>query len=92
MAACRFLSFFITYDNRYNPGFTLEMLRQFPLAPAAKQNKRGFWTSIIFNLSQIKNEEQIGIKSYDMYAYAMIFFLLERHFLDQLHINSNSHT
>lgn len=84
IAACRFMTFFIAYDNKDNPNFTGDLLRQFPIAPSVTKNKRGAWTSVLFNLAQIKIDKQIGLEHYDMYAYAMIFFFLEKHFYLEL--------
>ena len=48
--------------------------------PATTQSKRGFWNIVLFNISQIKNKDQIGVEHYDMYSYAMFFFLLEQYY------------
>lgn len=88
LAACRFMSFFIANDNKDNPHFTGETLRKFPVAPPVKKNKKGVWTSVLFNLSQIKDKTQIGLEHYDMYSYAMFFFFLEQIFYEEVKLCS----
>ena len=56
------------------------IIRQFPLMPPASKGTHGTWSGILFNLSQIRNEERIGIRHYDLYAYATIFFMLETYY------------
>ena len=61
-----------------------EILKTFPLMPPTTKNKKGFWNSVLFNLSQIKDEKQIGTEHFDMYAYAMFFFWLENYFYERV--------
>lgn len=56
------------------------IIEQFPLMPASSKGKQGTWSGILFNLSQIQNEERIGVQHYDLYAYATIFFMLETYY------------
>ncbi|MDE6664443.1 MAG: hypothetical protein K2K46_14050 [Lachnospiraceae bacterium] len=79
-AATKFLSFFMIADNKEHIDLVHEIHRNFPMMPPITKNKRGFWNSVLFNLSQIKDEKQIGLENYDMYSYAMFFFLLETYF------------
>lgn len=83
-AAIRYLSFFMIYENQQQDRVVQKILSSFPEAPPITKNKRGFWNSVLFNLSQIKDEGQIGINHYDIYSYAMFFFWLERYFNEKL--------
>lgn len=87
-AANKFLSFYMLCeaDNERgndNEGRRLRkerIIEQFPLMPPASKGTHGTWSGILFNLSQIREEERLGIEHYDLYAYATIFFMLETYF------------
>ncbi len=79
-AGIKFLSFFMIEDYIDNTAMIRSILKDFPLMPKTTKNKRGFWNSVLFNLSQVKDEGQIGVSHYDMYSYAMFFFQLEQYF------------
>lgn len=78
-AGYRLLSTYMIY--RRNDEEKKIILENFPIIPPTiKNNKHGSLSSILFNLSQIKDKEQIGIENYDRYSYAMFFFMLENYF------------
>lgn len=79
-AGCRYLSCFMAYDNRNNADICLNIINNFPNLPQPTLVKKGYLNCILFNLSQVKDKNQIGIEHYDLYAYAMLFFNLERNF------------
>ncbi len=80
-AGCKFLSFYMVGDMKGNKKSEDTIIRQFPsMPPVIKNNGGSSLCSLLFNLSQIKDEKQIGQNHYDKYAYAMIFFLLEHYF------------
>lgn len=79
-AGIKFLSFFMIDDHANNLAMVRSILKDFPLMPQTTNNKRGFWNSVLFNLSQINDKSQIGVLHYDMYSYAMFFFQLEQYF------------
>ena len=79
-AGCRYLSCFMANDNKDKCDVFLNIMKNFPSLPQTTLVKKGFLNCILFNLSQVKDENQIGIAHYDMYAYAMLFFYLERNF------------
>lgn len=76
-AANRFMSFFMILDYKGNLKRQRDILEKFPLVPPSVQSKKGFWTSVLFNLASIKDEKVIGLQHFDIYAYAIIFFMLE---------------
>lgn len=76
-AANRFMSYFMICDYKGNLRIQRDILEKFPLIPPIVQSKKGFWTSVLFNLASIKDEEVIGLQHFDIYAYAIIFFMLE---------------
>ena len=81
-AASKFLSFFMVND-RLKTGDQVAaeaVFKDFPIMPPINKNKKGFWSSVLFNLSEIKDESQIGIEHYDMYSYAMFFYWLENYY------------
>lgn len=80
VAASRFLAFFMIDDKREQLEMVRAIVREFPKAPSVTKNKRGFWSSVLFNMNQIKDENQIGLEHYDIYSYAMLFFWLESYF------------
>lgn len=84
VAATKFLTFFMISDNKDNMDMVRDIYNRFPIMPSVTKSKRGFWNSVVFNLSQIKVKEQIGLDHYDMYAYAMFFFWLEKYFNDNI--------
>lgn len=79
-AGCRCLAYFMAYDNRDKQDVFLNIIENFPNLPQTTLVKTGFLNCILFNLSQIKDESQIGISHFDIYAYAMFFFNLEQNF------------
>ena len=79
-AGCRYLSYFMAYDHRDNRNVFLSIIENFPSLPQTTLVKKGFLNCILFNLSQVKDEDQIGLAHYDLYAYAMLFFNLEQNF------------
>lgn len=83
-AAIKFLSFFMVNERKGQEEAIRAILRDFPQMPPTTKNKRGFWNSVVFNLSQVKDGQQIGVEHYDMYAYAMFFFWLESYFNEKL--------
>lgn len=83
-AATKILSFYMILDNQGDDEIVRAILNGFPKALPITKNKRGFWNSVVFNLSQINDNQQIGIKHYDMYSYAMFFFFLENYFNEKV--------
>ena len=83
-AATKFFSFFMILEHEGQDRVVREILKTFPLMPPTTKNKKGFWNSVLFNLSQIKDEKQIGTEHFDMYAYAMFFFWLENYFYERV--------
>ncbi|MCM1087520.1 MAG: hypothetical protein NC419_05140 [Muribaculaceae bacterium] len=79
-AATKFLSFFMVSDRKEQIDIVRKIRNEFPMMPPITKNKRGFWNSVLFNLSQVKDQDQIGLEHYDMYSYAMFFFWLETYF------------
>ena len=88
-AANRFLSFFMIMDYHGNLQLQQNILEEFPLMPPSVNSKKGFWTSVLFNLASIKNEEMIGLEHFDIYAYAIIFFMLEVYYIEKKHLQTN---
>ena len=62
-----------------------KIYRYFPIMPRTIKNEdgHGCLNSFLFNLSRIKDEKQIGLEHYDLYSYAMQFFMLESYFLKE---------
>ena len=81
-ASTSYLSFFMVSENEDNIELIKAIVRNFPMKVPTTRSKRGFWNSVVFNLSQINDDEQIGIEHYDIYSYAMFFYWLEKYFLD----------
>lgn len=79
-AGCRYLSCFMANDHKNNRDVFIKIMNSFPSLPQTTLVKKSFLNCILFNLSQVKDENQIGITHYDMYAYAMLFFYLEQNF------------
>lgn len=89
-AANKFLSFYMLCEVDNARGIDSEerrlrkerIIERFPMMPPASKVKgmRGTWSGILFNLSQIRGEERLGVEHYDLYAYATIFFMLEAYF------------
>ena len=79
-AATKYLSFFMVSDNINDDEMVRKIVQNFPKAPEVANSKKGIWTTILFNLAQIKDEEQIGLEHFDMYSYAMQFYWFERAF------------
>lgn len=77
--AIRVLGIFMIASND-DDEIKRRILCDFPIMPDIMNNKKGIWNNFLFNLSQIKDDKQIGIDHYDTYAYAMQFFMLENHF------------
>lgn len=84
VAASRFLAFFMIDDKRDQLETVRAIVKEFPKAPSVTKNKRGFWNSVLFNMAQTKDKNQIGLEHYDIYSYAMFFFWLESYFNEQL--------
>ncbi len=89
-AANRFLSFFMVMDYRGDLELQRNIMKEFPLMPPSVKSKKGFWTSVLFNLASIKDEELIGLEHFDIYAYAIIFFMLEVYYIEKKHLQKNS--
>lgn len=83
-AATKFLSFFMVKERLNQIKVVRAIVSDFPKVPPITKNKRGFWNSVLFNLAEIKDDDQIGIEHYDMYSYAMFFFWLENYFNEKL--------
>lgn len=85
-AGYKYLSFYMIYGRSSKE---IEVIiENFPIIPPTiKNNAHGSLSSILFNLSQIKDKEQIGIEKYDKYSYAMFFFMLENYFYLDKKIN-----
>ena len=83
-AATAYLSFFMVCDREDQEDVIRLIVEKFPMMPPTNKNKRGFWNSVVFNLSQIKDENQIGLEHYDVYSYAMFYYWLEKDFNDRL--------
>lgn len=87
-AANKFLSFYMLREVDEIRGIDEEdrrsrkerIIERFPLMPPASKETNGTWSGILFNLSQIRKEERIGVRHYDLYAYATIFFMLETYY------------
>ena len=79
-AATRYLAIFMINDKKDDLLEVRKIYEKFPLMPQTSQNKRGFWNSVLFNLAQVKNKDQIGLEHYDMYSYAMFFYWIEKYF------------
>ena len=83
-AGYKFLSLYMMYGRDSKEKKMI--VENFPvIPPTIKNNGHGGLSSILFNLSQINDEEQIGIEKYDKYSYAMFFFMLENYF----YLNNN---
>lgn len=79
-AASKFLSFYMVDEQGSRMEIVQKIKTEFPMMPPTTKNKRGFWNTVLFNLSQIKDENQIGLEHFDMYSYATFFFWLETYF------------
>lgn len=78
-AGYKYLSFYMMYGRDNNEKKMI--IEEFPIIPPTiKNNTHGGLSSILFNLSQINDEGQIGVDKYDRYSYAMFFFMLENYF------------
>ena len=78
-AGYKYLSFYMMFGRDDNEKKMI--VEEFPLIPPTiKNSTHGGLSSILFNLSQVKNEGQIGLGKYDRYSYAMFFFMLENYF------------
>lgn len=73
-AATTFLSYFMIEDYCDNPDRVRRISESFPIMPTVTHSKKGYWNSFLFNLSHA------DCKNYDMYAYAMVYFMLEQYF------------
>lgn len=80
IAAIRVLALFMIHDYEADENKQICIMNEFPRMPDATHSKVGVLNSILFDLAQIKDETQIGIDHYDMYAYALIFFMQEIQF------------
>lgn len=80
IAAIRVLALFMIHDYKADENKQICIMNEFPRMPDATHSKVGVLNSILFDLAQIKDETQIGIDHYDMYAYALIFFMQEIQF------------
>lgn len=83
-AAAKFLSFYMMSDKKEQIDVVRDIYKNFPIVPPITKNKRGYWSSVLFNLSQIKDDNQIGLEHYDIYSYAMFFFWLETYFNERI--------
>ena len=78
-AGYKYLSFYMMYGR--NDQEKKMIIEKFPvIPPTIKNSTHGGLSSILFNLSQVNDEKQIGIEKYDRYSYAMFFFMLENYF------------
>ncbi|MDE5590372.1 MAG: hypothetical protein K2J60_14735 [Acetatifactor sp.] len=88
-SGCKVLSFFMMNDFKDNCDLREKIRDNFPIFPDTRQVKTEFMNVLCFNLHQIKDARQIGLKHYDPYAYAVIYFWLEEHFYHTLGIKSH---
>lgn len=78
-AGYKFLSLYMMYGRDSKEKKLI--IEKFPvIPPTIKNNTHGGLSSILFNLSLVKDRSQIGIEKYDRYSYAMFFFMLENYF------------
>jgi len=89
-AANKFLSFFMVMDYKDDLEKKRVIIEHFPKMPETTRCKTGFWTNVLFNLSQIKDEQQIGLAHYDLYSYAMFFYMLESFFVLKMNEGSKA--
>ena len=80
--ATRCLAAYIVADHIKDEVLSQRIAREFPQVPNTLTSKSGFLKDVLFDLSQIKDQNQIGIEHYDKYSYALFFFWLERYYLD----------
>lgn len=88
-AACNYLALFMANANLENRPLCYDIIRNFPSIPNVIQIKKGFLNCALFNLAQISDMSQIGLKHYDIYSYAMFFFHLEQAFYRSRNIDVN---
>lgn len=84
-AGCRFLSFFISseYIEKHERKKAENVIKEFPKLPPVKKSTMACYDNVIYNLSQVKTK-RIGLEHFDVFCYAMFFFLLESYFYTQV--------
>lgn len=84
-AGCRFLSFFISskYIKEHQREKAENIIKEFPKLPPVQTSTMACYDNVIYNLSQVKTEK-IGLDHFDVFSYAMFFFLLESYFYTQV--------
>lgn len=80
--AARCLAIYIIADHSKDKELSQRIAREFPKSPDTLTSKSGFVKDVLFNLSQIRDKDQIGLEHFDKYAYALFFFWLERYYVD----------
>lgn len=83
-AGSRFLAFFLVTQDDIAKDIAYKAYKEFPTIPEVSKSKKGFWNSILFNLAEVSDKQQIGLDHYDIYAYAMIFYWLEYFFNNEM--------
>ena len=84
-AGIRYLTMFMVNDKADSLQDVKDILAEFPIMPQVTKSKTGFWNIVLFNLSQIKDETQIGLNKYDLYSYAMFYYWLEQYYYAMKH-------
>lgn len=81
-AACRFLSFFMVSEslNHNQKNKAIHIIENFPKLPQVKNTSLGSYSNILFYLSRIKDEQDIGLMHYDKYIYSLYFYMLEEYY------------
>lgn len=81
-AGCRFLSFFMVNDTLKNHNYekASSIIKRFPILPLAKNTTLGSYSNLLFYLSRIKDEKEIGLKHFDKYSYSWNYYMLEEYF------------
>lgn len=82
-AGCKFLSFFMVneIDKMYHDKEkSRHIIENFPVFPPVRKATRGCYSNILFYLSRIKDDEEIGLEHYDKYSYSMYFYMLEEYY------------
>lgn len=85
-AGCKFLSFYMVSDNlkRNQIQMAIKIIERFPILPQAKNTLQGSYSNLLFYLSRIKDENEIGLKHFDKYSYSWNFYMLEEYFNNQI--------
>lgn len=83
MFASKVLMVFMMNDYSLDIETQKVIYSQFPIMPQTNCSKVSVFYNVLFNMSQIKDNYQIGIENYDMYSYAMFFYFLECYFSEK---------